>query len=160
MALDMDRLKRIAERLAEKKDLQERINKIKRLNRKDMPVAIEEMAQEGTRAHVFSGIGNLHMKRKVFARFDPRIAPDDDASDAEKQAARARAMEALDAAGLGMYGRRSIDWQGLTARLKEMDENGEELPDELKGVLILDKGYELALNSSRKRSAPEVPLDG
>jgi hypothetical protein len=85
--------------------------------------------------------GLVYLTRKGWARII-RDDPDrKEITDEERQ----RALDALRRAGLERYLKEDYNTQSLSAYLRELIENGEELPPELKGAISFETEWDLGV---------------
>jgi len=88
-----------------------------------------------------TGVGTPYLFRQGWVKV---VRQGERATDEEK----ARAIRALDEAGLGDFADRSINSQGLSARWREWEKNGEDPPAELDGVFEFEKRSEIRVRKA------------
>ena len=106
------------------------------------PLMVEQwMRRQWTTGPKIAGIGTPYLFREGWAK----VARDgEEPTDAEK----ARAIAALDAAGMGDLAGRTINHQTLSARFREWERNGEDPPAELEGAFVFEKRSEIRVRGA------------
>lgn len=127
--------RRLQDVKAEQKDLVSYIDKVQ-------PTILEGwLKRQWTTGPKVTGIGTLFLFRQGWATV---AREGEDATDAEK----ARAIAALDAAGLGDLATRSINTQTLSARYREWEKDGIDPPEELEGAVKFEKRSEIRVRKA------------
>ena len=127
--------RRLQDLKAEVRDLNSYIEKVQ-------PTMLEGWLARGwTTGPRIAGLGTPHLFRQGWATV---AREGEDATDEEK----ARAIAALDAAGLGDLATRSINSQTLSARYREWEADGIDPPAELEGAIKFEKRSEIRVRKA------------
>lgn len=135
--LNVERVREFAELQARKAELNEEIDAINERCGELKPKILEEFEREGVPRLPIAGLGTVHLHRTGWARVV--AAGGGKPTKQDKAAAR----EALRACGMGEFVQESYNTQTVSAWMREMAREGEDLPPELDGKLRYEEEFDV-----------------
>lgn len=142
--IDHTKLREYAELTLRKRRLDDEKNDINKRLAVLEPQLLDQFEQARVKNMALSGVGTVYLQKEGWAR----IAKDgDDGSPEAKQRAKMRACAALREAGFGEYVEEGFNTQSLSAVLREMSRNGEDIPEELEGAIDFEPSFRLKVRA-------------
>lgn len=137
-----DLVREFAEKRRRAQDLKDQLKEVDKWIEQVQPTMLEGWLKHGwTTGPKIEGVGTPFLFRQGWAKI---VREGEDITDAE----RARAIAALDEAGLGDLATRSINTQTLSARYREWEKDHVDPPEELEGAFVFEKRSEIRVRKA------------
>ena len=137
----MERVREFAELQTKKRALNDELDAIDDRCKEIGPKILQEFEQEGVQSIKVPGQGTVHLHRQGWAkvvREGPEATPEE----------RRRAADALKEAGVGQFVAETFNTNTVSAWMRELVREGEELPPELDGALVFEERFDVRLRRS------------